>query len=605
MQRLYKFFLVFVLFFSLGVHAEKIELVTYQIDIEQPQHHLANIAVHLPQTDSNEVVVMLPAWRTGKYEILNLASGITNFVAKDNAGKVLSTNKLDKSTWSISLAKPSSISISYQLYANQLGQRTRHIDDSHMFLDATAGLIYQPELRDHPIKVKLNVPEGWESRSGMTSPAKHEFIAANYDVLVDSPIESGIHDYHEFKLGKQKYGVLFWGAGSYDQEQIIEDIKKIIPQGKKIWGSYPYEYYLFMIHATAGERGATEHVNSTVIQVPREKLFKRKDYVRFIQTVAHEFVHTWNVKAYRPQGIWNYDYQTENYSKLLWLAEGSTSYYDALLSLRANVIKPTEYMQHLGKLLDQHIHTPGRFVTSPAHASWDKWISTKDKHENQNLNVSIYNQGELISLLLDIEMRAETNGKYGYEDLHRRLYEEFSIKQKAFSESDLLAILKSITKKDFSNFFAKYINGVSQPDWNEVLEQVGLEFSFSGGKEKPIAWAGMTLDKKEKQKVLVVEKDSPAWKAGITVGDELVAINGIKIKQEWSEQLKQHKPEEVIQLTYFRRDELQVAEIILSEIADGVPLAKPQQNVTRRQKRLFKAWSGISWSDFVKKDDGK
>ncbi len=587
---------------TLTVQGAANEMVRYHIDVFDPAHHLAKVEVSFPAVSGAELIVQIPAWRTGKYRILNFANGISDFQAFDAQGNALSVNKLDKSSWKIARKSSGPIKVIYQLYANQLGLRTRHIDDSHLFLDATSGLVYNPETRANPVEVSLSVPELWVSRSGMPKIAEHSFQAANYDILADSPIESGIHQYREFSHGKQTYGALFWGHGNYDIEQIITDIKKLIPQGKKIWGSYPYDYYLFMFHATDNIRGATEHINSTVIQVPREKFAKRNDYVRFIQTVAHEFVHTWNVKAYRPEGIWQYDFQQENYTPLLWLVEGSTSYYDALLSLRAGNTRPAEYMKHLGSLIHKHLNTPGRHKMSPAQASWDEWITPNDRHYRFNEGISIYSQGELVSLLLDLQIRLDTKGNKGYEDVHRTLWNNFPLEQQGFTEADLLAILKQLTKKDYQQFFAQYISGVTQPDWNNVLEPFGLELTYlKKGANK--GWLGLEFDSKNKRLISKVQHNSPAWKAGLTAGDELVALNQTRIKLDWSDELKALQPEQQVRLEFFRRDQLHFVQVTVGAQPVGDAIVKPLANTNRSQRRMFKAWSGISWDDFTQIKD--
>jgi len=319
--------------------------VNVDISFEQAEHHIADVTLATEEKVSTLIDFQLPAWRTGRYQILNLANGVRSFVAKDEQGNELVWRKINKSTWQVSNPKKRKVTISYQVYANELGLRTRHIDDSHAFIDASAVIMYTQASRDKEHVINLNVPKNWRSVSGLDfGKHKNQFIAKNYDVLVDSPIETGINEFHRFEVDKKSYELVIWGKGNYDSKKMVTDLTAMVKQAKHIWQDYPFDRYVFMVHATSGARGATEHINSTIIQRSRFKFASRKDYLGFISTAAHEFVHTWNVKKYRPQGLVPYNYQEENYSNLLWLAEGSTSYLQNQLLLRGDLMSSKEFV---------------------------------------------------------------------------------------------------------------------------------------------------------------------------------------------------------------------------------------------------------------------
>ncbi|MGB2076419.1 MAG: M61 family peptidase, partial [Pseudoalteromonas tetraodonis] len=329
--------------------------VNYALNISQPEHHLGDVNVEFPKTAQSFLDVKLPAWRTGRYEILNLANGVRYFKASDDEGNELKWEKIDHSTWRVHLNEPTEVNIDYQVYANELGKRARHIDDSHAFIDASGFFMFSESFRQEPVTVELNVPKAWRSVSGMENyKNKHSFKASDYDVLVDSPIETGINELRTFKVNGREYELVVWGEGNYDIELMLTDLKKLVATGNVIWDSYPYERYVFMVHATSGAGGATEHLNSTIIQRPRDRFAKREDYLGFISTAAHEFIHTWNVKTYRPKGLAPYDYTNINYSKLLWIAEGSTSYFEDHLLVRSGIQTTDEFFKVLSKTINRH-----------------------------------------------------------------------------------------------------------------------------------------------------------------------------------------------------------------------------------------------------------
>ncbi len=392
---------------SLSVFAD----VEYKLTIEQPEHHLGNVSVSFPKSAQAHLDIKLPDWRTGRYEVLNLANGIRYFNATDHEGNTLNWQKIDKSTWRVHLDNPAQVNVSYQVYANQLAKRVRHIDDSHAFIDASGFFMFSDSFRQEPVKVALDVPKQWRSVSGMEyADNKHTFVAENYDVLVDSPIETGLNEHYKFSVDDRNYELVIWGEGNFDAKRILDDLKKLVKTGTLIWHEYPYERFVFMVHATSDARGATEHLNSTIIQRHRDTFAKREDHLSFMSTAAHEFIHTWNVKNYRPAGLVPYDYVNPNYSDLLWLSEGSTSYLEDYLLLSAGIMKTDEFFKNLTSTIDRHLDKPGRQVQSAAQTSFDKWINQGGDH-GLNYSTNIYLEGALISMALDIDLLENSEGR--------------------------------------------------------------------------------------------------------------------------------------------------------------------------------------------------
>ncbi|WP_417347331.1 M61 family metallopeptidase [Ferrimonas sp.] len=567
--------------------------VQYGVELTQPQHHLATITAEFPRQQAGNFEFQLPDWRTGRYQLLPLADGIRRLEVTDADGHPLPVIKVNRSRWAVTLTEATKVSVRYQLYANELGDRTRHIDDSHAYLDASATFVYSPELRDQPVSVSLSVPGSWRSVSGMVSPEPHRFTADNYDVLVDSPIETGEHSSQSFRQDGRDYEVVFWGEGNYDQQQIIEDLQKLVAEGGKLWGGYPFERYVFMVHATSGASGATEHLNSTVIQRPRYRFHKRKDYVGFLSLASHEFIHTWNVKAYRPQGLVPYDYQSENYTRLLWLAEGSTSYFQKQLLLSAGLISPQEFLEDLAKRIERSETKPGAQVQSVAQASVDNWIATGGDYA-RNHSVNIYSEGYLASLSLDLEMIRRSDAKHHYRQLHRYLYEHHRL-PKSFSEQDVLAGLKAVTGSDFSDWWQQTIDSPFQPDFDAMLTQLGLE---RAPQEKPeqVDLGLEITEEKGLAKVTHVRREGAAWQGGVTTGDQLVAINGMRLlPSQWQDRLSELPLDTPVTLTLFRRDRLMELAIKPGTQQAGKLKLQPMIDASEAQRRAFEAWAGVKW----------
>lgn len=599
-SHLFRFFRVFLIFgvFSSYAGISSVQAsISVDITIDQPQHHYAQVTINFDEFATEQVDFHLPTWRTGRYTIINLANGIREFSAVDDQGNKLSWKKLDKDTWQVQDALNKKIQISYQVYANQLGLRTRHIDDSHAFIDASTVIMYNDDTREQQHIVDMSVPSTWQSVSGLESGEQaHQFIAKNYDILVDSPIETGINEHHQFAVEGRDYELVIWGKGNYDSSKMVADLKVLVQQSKHIWQGYPFKRYVFMVHATSGARGATEHLNSTIIQRSRFKFSDRKDYLGFIATAAHEFVHTWNVKQYRPKGLVPYDYQHENYSTLLWLSEGSTSYLQNQLLLRGDLMSSKEFLESLAKRITGYIHKPGRNSQTVAQSSFNKWLDEGGDYGN-NHSVNIYSEGFLVSWLLDFSIMEKTALEKSYRDIHNSLYQNYRI-PKSFDEQDLLTILKDVTNDDYQLWWQENVHGYAKVDFNALLAKAGLIMSY-GEKNKVVqkAWTGIkTKQVTNGLQITGVEKNSPAWLSGLALGDIIVAVNDLRMAdKDLTTRLKNFKPKDSVNVTFFRRDELVTQMVVLGETPKSKLKIVPLGDVSDDQKAFFKYWTGLAF----------
>jgi predicted metalloprotease with PDZ domain len=564
--------------------------VNYQISITEPAHHLAQVRAEFQVNEAKPLTLMLPAWRSGKYQILDLAKAVTGFSAVDAQGKVIPWQKTEKSSWTLEPTTAGKVIVQYTVYANELGERTRHIDETHAYINSSAFLMFSNEQKSEAVSVQLNVLQGWRSFSGMAKgDNEHQFVAANYDVLADSPIETGINQHLTFSADGRDYDLVIWGEGNYNAAQMQKDLEKLVQQTDAIWQGYPYQRYVFIVHATDGVRGATEHLNSTVIQRDRFTFGKREDYLAFLSTASHELVHTWNVKAYRPAELVPYDYLNPNYSKLLWISEGSTSYFQNQLLLRAGLMTKEEFYADLAKRLDKFAHTPGRLVQSVSESSFDSWISLGGDH-GTNFGVNIYSEGYIASWLMDELILKQSGRKASYRELHNQLYQRFG-KTTAFTAKDVIDIASELTGEDQNPWWQQQVEKPLNFDIEQLLASFGLQWQQDKKRE---IFSGVTAENKAGfALVKKVERDSPAWKAGFSSEDLIVAVNGLQLKADLAERLKDFKAGDKVQISYFRQGRLQHQPLVLADEAKGtgklVPVAKP----SRQQKAMHQAWLGV------------
>jgi predicted metalloprotease with PDZ domain len=584
-----------------SVRAET-ERISYSVSFNRCGEQLVDIAMTLRDWDQPTLDLHLPVWRPGRYEVLEQAGTIRAITAADSGGAQLALEKTAKSSWRIATPARGDITVTYQLYANSLNNRTRHVDDSHAFLSGAGVFLYCEQLRDSPLTVKLDVRPGWKIASGLTPDATraNTLLATDYDMLVDSPIEVGVQTERTIEVAGTPHRFIFWGRTDVVPEQLFYDAEKIIQTQHDFFGTFPHTHYTFLTHIAPGLGGGTEHVNSTVIQCRPTAFASPKDYRDFLSLISHEFFHTWNVKNFRPEGLKPYDYTKENYTKLLWVAEGATSYYDELLCVRAGVWTPDQYLEALAKVIDSELSRPGGGVQSLESSSFDAWIKfNRPNPDSINSTVSFYSKGALVNLMLDCDIRARTGNAANLDDVMRTLNREFPLTSPhAYSASDLLRILHDLTGSDYKDFFDAYVRGTQPLDIAAALRTLGLEFTrvAAEGDPKERAYLGLDVrDADSGSQVSAVRSDSPA--AGSIIADDLIiAIDQLRVRgSDLDSRIKSRKPGDRVRLTFFRREEMRSIEVTLAPRPAGSPTIKRVATPTPEQKAAYESWMGAPW----------
>lgn len=572
--------------------------VEYRVVLDQPQTQMVDIEVTLRGVDDEQVDLMLPVWRPGRYEVLDMAGTVRGERATNAAGEPLPWRKVDKSTWRIDTGGASEVSLRYRLYANEIRSRTRHVDETHAFLSGSAVFMYSPEYRDEPLRVIVEAPEGWRIATGLEpDPSRSDaVIAPNYDILVDSPLEIGEHELIEFDAAGKPHEIVIWGRGSWDAEELREDFAKIVEEQVAIFGGVPYDRYVFMIHCNPGMGGGTEHINSTIMGARPEVFESQSAYEGFLGLVSHEYFHTWNVKQFRPSGINPYDYQRENYTDLLWVSEGTTSYYDDLTLARAGLISVSKYLDRLSGTINGHRKSPGRLEQSLSESSFDAWVKFNQRNDDtHNYTVNFYGAGSMASLLLDLELRRRTGGRVTLDDAMRVLYERFPLSGPGFTQADLRELLAELAGSSFDEIFDRYIDGRESMPLEDALTLVGLELALDSDETEP--YLGLSLGGSAgSATVSRVNSDGPAYRAGLIVGDEIVAMNGEKLSLgDLGDRLEDLEPGEPARFVFFRWNRLMEREVTPIEYPRGNWKVRKVKEPTEAQRAAFEAWLGQPW----------
>jgi predicted metalloprotease with PDZ domain len=578
--------------------------IAFTVSMSKPYTHLLEVEMRmrLPHRPASVELVM-PVWTPGSYLVREFERHVQGFAAKEAGGRALSWRKVNKNTWRIDTDKVKEIVATYSVYANELSVRTNELNDEHAFWNNAALLMYpNGELRA-PSTLRV-VPYGeWKIATGLPpiDSQKNTFRADNFDTLYDSPFEVGNFKTISFAVKNIPHRIVILGEGNYNAERLRRDLQKIVETTIQIYGGeVPYRDYTFILILRSPGGGGLEHANSNVIIQKPFGFSPDSDYSTFLSYIAHEHFHAWNVKAIRPDALGPFDYTQENYTKLLWVAEGLTDYYDDLILRRAGFTSDKVFLQGFAAEIQDLQNRPGRFETSIEEASYDAWIKAYRPDENAvNNQISYYDKGGIVGMLLDIRIRKLSNGARSLDDVMRYLYESFAKKRRNYSSEDFQRAAELAAGASLEDFFVKYVRGRDELDYDPLLSAVGLRLDTTGGASvsAPLverAYFGATLTQvDERLMVRNVRQGTPAYNQGLMFDDQIVALNGMRINLDtWDARLSEMAPGDKVSLTIFRRDKLRTIEITLGgRVVAPYRILAVEQPGTAEQ-RLYQDWLG-------------
>jgi predicted metalloprotease with PDZ domain len=570
--------------------------IHYTLRIPEPQTHYLHVTLEVvsPRPGADFLELYLPVWTPGSYMVREYSRHIEGVEAFDESKRSLPLIKTRKNIWQVKVS--GTITIEYRVYCNELTVRTNHIDQSHGYLNGAATFLYVPELRDKPHQVTVVPPtpdSDWNVYTALTpTEDPYSFIAEDYDTLVDSPIEMGAHKTLSFTVEDKPHQVVIWGRGNYKPEDFQRDIPKVVQYVADFFGGLPYSRYLFMVHLAAKSYGGLEHKNSTSLLYPGDAFSSQDGYLKFINLVAHEFFHTWNVKRLRPHNLDKFDYDHENYTTSLWFIEGGTSYYDELIPLRAGVYKAKHFLKQASQYITRLQNTPGRLHQSLLEGSYDAWIKQYRPDENSlNNQVSYYLKGQVLMMLVDLEIRGQTEGKSSLDLVFQRLWQGSKGGQLAYREEELPSTICRLVGLDRLVTLERYLDSTEDFDYTPYLDTVGLQLVME---RSPLPALGVrTEDQAETVVVKSIERDSPAWFGGLNSGDVLLAIDNWRIHPgKLSDRLKDFKLGQTAIFTVFRRDDILNIAVTLGSPPLSTFTLVPVESPSAAQAEQYEQWLG-------------
>ncbi len=536
----------------------------FKLIIENPSTHQVRVQIE-GKKESHEKYLdfFLPRWSPGSYLMREYSRHLSLLVAQTKNGERLSLEQTETSVFRIDWDKSElkntidvdSFTLSYSVYCHELTVRTSHVDDSHAFLHLPTLLM---GVLDHQMNyptIELIFPPSWSRlTSGLKdiSTKREIFLygASNYDELIDSPIEIGCHETDGFQVMGVDHHLAFYGMQLPHNENIKADTKKIVEHLAGFFGALPYERYSFINHFSPGLYGGLEHANSTALHYCPTQLTNRKGYINYLALVCHEYFHTWNVKRIRPLELGPFNYLKEANTKLLWLAEGLTSLMDELFIYRMGLISLEEYLDMQKENLNRYYSIPGKKFHSLDDSSYNAWIKLYRPDENSNnSSISYYLKGGIVFFALNI-MLAEK--KKSINDLLNLLWRDYQENpQRGLTSSQVYKMVEEVGGSDILSKFELMTSTTQDIDLETLCKKAGLKFEWEKF-ETP--WLGIDVDFTADRVIIKsIVLDGPAYKAGLNAGDEIIAINGMRLlKDRFNDYTKFLRVNETYQLTVAR-----------------------------------------------------
>ncbi|HEX8177638.1 MAG TPA: PDZ domain-containing protein [Pyrinomonadaceae bacterium] len=577
--------------------------ISYTVSMSKPYTHLLEVELRVRGTLAAQTDLIMPVWTPGSYLVREFARNVQDFDAKDAAGRTLRWAKTNKNTWRVETAGARELVVTYNVYANEFSVRTNELTDQHAFWTNAALLMYPNGQLKSPSTLRV-VPFGnWKVATALPAAAGGRaltFRAENFDILYDSPVEAGNFKTLSFEVRGVPHRIIIDGEGNYDPERMRRDVQKIVEASVALMGGeIPYRDYTFFLHTPSTGGGGLEHLNSTALIFPRFRFRPEGSYRSFLSLVSHEYFHLWNVKRIRPDALGPFDYTQENYTRLLWVAEGITSYYENIILVRAGLISGEDYLNDLATAIRDLQNTPGRFEQSLEESSFDAWIKYYRPDENSvNSQVSYYDKGAIVGAMLDLEIRRASKDAHSLDDVMRALYEEFYKRERNYTPEDFQSLAERMAGAKLDSFFARYVRGREEIDFNSILNHAGLYLDNNGASTGRVAperaYFGATLFMEgNRLTVRNVRAGTPAYDQGINAGDEIVALDGMRINLEsFDARLAEKKPGDRVTLTLFRKDDLRTVEVRLGGRAVAPYRIMPVPNPTEAQRQSYRKWLG-------------
>jgi predicted metalloprotease with PDZ domain len=598
--------------------------IAYLVRMREPESHEYEIEMRVPALRGRDVVdLVFPAWAPGSYMVRDFVRHVFRLSMVDESERPLppdAVERVDKQRWRVR-TEGRGFCVRYRVFAFEATVRTSFFDDSHAYWNGSNVFFFVDGELGRPCRVEVEPRPGWRVATALRAVRGQPltYAAADFDELADSPFEVGTHRAYAFTVGQARFELALYGRTNADPARLVGILRRVVTTTGRMFGGFPFRRYLFIVHALPVGSGGLEHRASVTMDIAGLAFEDETGYVRFADLAAHEFFHAWNVKRLHDAALAvvgsgatdgrRLDYTRECYTRLLWLFEGFTDYLAHVIILRAGITRPRQFFAMIAEDWPKYATRPGRNETALSELSFEAWIKQYKPAESfVNRAVSYYEKGFWTGMALDLSLRLANGGARGLPEMFRRLWDDFNRVRRPISEADVRAAAAEIAGRRMDRFFDRFVHATPEIPLPALLRRAGVavrsraEWDEQG---KPPAerdptrsrrarvWTGIALHP-DRTLVRNVVPDSPAWRAGITFNDDLVAVDGARVSATtFAKRIADHQPGQRVRVAYFRRDELREATLTLAESPERKLSVAADEKTGARAAAVRRGWLGV------------
>ena len=479
-------FLLMLLFVSVSVKVVAQQpTIQFNISVPDPSSHAYHVTMSLAKWNKDTLLLKMPNWTPGYYQLMNYAGDVQAIKATDTKGNKLSLHQINTNTWCVTGIRNKAFVVDYSIQTKRQFVANSYVDSNRAYIIPANSFLYVESALQMPVAVTVEKGNRWSSiATGLTpdSKFKNRFSAIDFDELYDCPILVGnLEELPSFKVKGIVHRFIGYKLGEFDRQDLMNKLQKMIEVATELFGDIPYREYTFI--AIGPGRGGIEHANNTTVSFDGKGLNTAAGMNTMLNFLAHEYIHHFNVKRIRPFELGPFDYDKENRTNQLWISEGLTVYYEYIVLKRAGLADEQTMLQNLERNITAHEKNPGRLHQSLQQASYKTWRDGPfgTSGDEKGKTISYYDKGPIVGMLLDLAIRQSSGNKRSLDDVMRLLYQKYYQQLKrGFTEAEFQEACEVTAGVSLAAFF-DYVYTTKELDYNHYLLFAGLQLVQSDG----------------------------------------------------------------------------------------------------------------------------